>query len=207
MKKKVCSKCKLKKTLSEFHKNIKLKDGLCCRCKLCIKEYQLQNKTQILNKKKEYRINNQDKIIAHRELYKKRGSILNKKWQKANKEKRNFQQKERLKTDIHFKLARNLRGRVRSAILGNIKTENTLNLVGCSIEQLRGYLEKQFTKGMSWKNYGYHGWHIDHIRPCTSFNLSNPQQQKQCFHYTNLQPLWAKDNLRKNNKVNWSRNK
>jgi hypothetical protein len=100
-----------------------------------------------------------------------------------------------------------LRGRVRSAILGNIKTENTLNLVGCSIEQLRGYLEKQFTKGMSWKNYGYHGWHIDHIRPCTSFNLSNPQQQKQCFHYTNLQPLWAKDNLRKNNKVNWSRNK
>jgi hypothetical protein len=58
---------------------------------------------------------------------------------------------------------------------------------------------------MSWKNYGK--WHIDHIRPCSSFDLSDPQQQRTCFNYSNLQPLWAKDNLNKSNKLDWSKNK
>lgn len=203
MKTKVCTKCKLQKSSSEFHKNIKLKDGLCCRCKLCIKEYQLQNRIRILAKRQEYRINNQDKIIAHRKLYKKRAAILNKRWQIINKEKRNLRQKHRLKTDINFKLARNLRGRVRSAIIGAIKFDKTLSLIGCSVDDLKIHLEKQFTKGMSWKNYGK--WHIDHIIPCSSFNLKNIKEQKKCFHYSNLQPLWAKDNLIKNNKLNWSK--
>ena len=51
---------------------------------------------------------------------------------------------------------------------------------------------------MSWGNYGK--WHVDHIRPCASFNLVNEEEQKKCFHYTNLQPLWAKDNLSKGSK-------
>ena len=80
------------------------------------------------------------------------------------------------------------------------KNNPLIYLLGCSIEVARFHLECQFTKGMSWDNYGYNGWHIDHIRPCASFDLTDSEQQKQCFHYTNLQPLWAEDNLKKGDK-------
>ena len=73
-------------------------------------------------------------------------------------------------------------------------------MIGCTIERLRNHLEAQFTDGMSWENYGKNGWHVDHIRPCASFDLTDPEQQRQCFHYTNLQPLWATDNMRKSAK-------
>lgn len=80
-----------------------------------------------------------------------------------------------------------------------------MKLVGCSLEQLKKHLQSKFTKGMTWENYGtgWHGkgmkeWHIDHIRPCASFDLSKASEQKKCFNYSNLQPLWAKDNLSKN---------
>jgi len=73
-----------------------------------------------------------------------------------------------------------------------------MRLVGCSMEQLRKHLEEQFAAGMSWENYGK--WHMDHIKPCASFDLSREAEQHKCFHYTNLQPLWAKDNLRKSAK-------
>lgn len=69
----------------------------------------------------------------------------------------------------------------------------TIKLIGCSIEQLKQHLEKQFKLGMSWFNYGK--WHVDHIKPCASFDLTDIEQQKQCFNYTNLQPLWAEENL------------
>ena len=64
------------------------------------------------------------------------------------------------------------------------------------------HLEKQFQPGMSWDNHGYDGWHVDHIRPCASFDLTDEEQVRKCFHYTNLQPLWAKDNLRKGSEWN-----
>lgn len=105
----------------------------------------------------------------------------------------------KLKTDINFKLIKNLRGRVYSAVKGLDKSASTITLVGCSIDELKNYLSSKFTEGMSFENYGK--WHIDHIKPCASFDLSIKSEQKICFHYTNLQPLWAKDNLIKNNKV------
>jgi hypothetical protein len=72
--------------------------------------------------------------------------------------------------------------------------------LGCSSwDELKNYLEKQFTCGMNWENMGE--WHIDHIIPCSSFDLTNIEQQMKCFHYSNLQPLWAKDNLSKSNKI------
>ena len=76
-----------------------------------------------------------------------------------------------------------------------VKSASTMELVSCSIDKLKQHLESKFTDGMNWDNYGE--WHVDHIKPCASFDLSDPDQQRQCFHYTNLQPLWEKDNLKK----------
>jgi len=80
-----------------------------------------------------------------------------------------------------------------------IKSAKTSELLGCTVEDLRLFLEAEFVEGMSWENYGE--WHVDHIRPCASFNLEDPEEQKRCFHWTNLQPLWAQDNLRKGAKI------
>jgi hypothetical protein len=104
----------------------------------------------------------------------------------------------RRKIDIIFKLVGNLRIRINLALKGNPKDSTTLKLVGCSVDFLKQHLQSKFTKGMSWSNYGK--WHVDHIRPCASFDLSKVKEQRKCFHYTNLQPLWALDNLRKKKK-------
>lgn len=78
---------------------------------------------------------------------------------------------------------------------GKLKAATTMELVGCSADDLRAHLERQFTDGMTWGNYG--DWHVDHVRPCSSFELTDPAQQRECFHWSNLQPLWAPDNLSK----------
>ncbi|NDD52422.1 hypothetical protein EBZ39_00835 [bacterium] len=90
--------------------------------------------------------------------------------------------------------------RLRSRIIGALKSagtrknKKTTELLGCDIMTARKHIEAQFKEGMSWDNYANNTWHIDHIRPCASFDLTDPEQQKQCFHYTNLQPLWAWEN-------------
>lgn len=97
--------------------------------------------------------------------------------------------------DPAFRLLLNLRGRVRDLLRGKRKAAH--GLVGCSLDELRSHLESQFRDGMSWENYGRKGWHVDHIRPCDAFDLNDPEQQRAAFHYTNLQPLWWHENLRK----------
>jgi len=90
--------------------------------------------------------------------------------------------------------------------VGKNKSASTVELLGCSIEELKIYLQGFFQPGMTWDNYGNpdgdhkKSWHVDHIRPCASFDLSDPIEQRECFHYTNLQPLWGKDNLSKGDK-------
>ena len=91
-----------------------------------------------------------------------------------------------------------MKSAVSEVLKGNPKITTTMKLVGCSIEQLKVHLENKFKKGMTWKNYGK--WHIDHIKLCASFNLSKPSEQQKCFHYINLRPLWAKENLQRNKK-------
>ena len=91
------------------------------------------------------------------------------------------------------------RVRIREALKGKKKLLNTEILLGCSFNNFKKYLESKFLPNMSWNNYGQ--WHIDHKLPCSSFNLSDLKKQKECFHYTNLQPLWAKDNLKKGFKI------
>lgn len=86
-----------------------------------------------------------------------------------------------------------------SALAGRTKSSGTKKLIGCPIEILILHLESQFIEGMSWENYGP-VWHVDHIKPCSNFDLSNPEQQRACFNYSNLQPLFAADNLQKGDK-------
>ena len=87
------------------------------------------------------------------------------------------------------------RTRTWSAYTKNKKTKSTLELLGCTGIELANHLEKQFQPGMTHDNYGE--CHIDHIKPIVSFDLSDPEQEQECFHYTNLQPLWGSENLSK----------
>ena len=106
----------------------------------------------------------------------------------------------RLKTDPSFRLIRNLRRRTLYALKGRDKSANTMTLLGVTnIEFLWNHLEKSFKPGMTRKNHGK--WHLDHIKPCVSFDLTKPSEQRECFHYTNLQPLWASENLAKGSKI------
>ena len=81
---------------------------------------------------------------------------------------------------------------------GQYKQYKTFDLIGCTPQQLKEHLELRFVNGMSWDNRSK--WHIDHIKPCASFDLSKIEEQQKCFHYSNLQPLWAEDNLKKHTK-------
>ena len=96
---------------------------------------------------------------------------------------------------VDGRLKANMRTRVYLALKGKVKVGKTAVLLGCDTSQLRAHLESKFKPGMSWDNYGQ--WHVDHIKPCVKFDLSDPAQQRACFHYTNLQPLWASENLSK----------
>lgn len=110
----------------------------------------------------------------------------------------NEKMKRRRATDPAFRIACALRSRVSSALNGTAKATSTLDLLGCSAQDLKTYLEVQFQPAMSWDNYGQ--WEIDHIRPCASFDLSEPEQQRLCFHYSNLQPLWKSQNRQKSDR-------
>jgi hypothetical protein len=114
---------------------------------------------------------------------------------------------ERIKNDPQKIVARRCRDRVRVALkaVQLLKTSSNQDLCGCTWAELTIHIEKQFTSHMSWSNYG--DWHIDHIRPCASFDLTNDAQVRQCFCYTNLQPLWAKENLAKGSQWQGSRYK
>ena len=99
--------------------------------------------------------------------------------------------------NIQRRLATNLRSRINKALNGAYKVDSIIGNLGCTPNDLKKHLENQFKEGMTWDNYGLKGWHMDHIKPLDIFNLQNIDQFKKACHYTNLQPLWAKDNLSK----------
>jgi hypothetical protein len=159
--------------------------------KLRDKKYRENNKLKIKLINKEYRKNNKVKIAKKKKIYsqlnKEKIKIYKNKWC-ANK----------LKNDIKFRIVRRLRNRIYCALVRqkNIrKTKSFISLVGIDKENLWKHLESTFKPGMNRKNYGR--WHIDHIIPCAAFDLTDPKQQSKCFHYSNLQALWAKENLYK----------
>ena len=104
------------------------------------------------------------------------------------------------KTDINWNLKLRLRARLSNALRGVAKSKNTMELLGVPhMDFLKTWIECKFKEGMTWENR--HLWHIDHIIPCSSFDLTKPEEQAKCFHYTNLQPLWASENLSKGNRI------
>jgi hypothetical protein len=109
----------------------------------------------------------------------------------------------RRQTDPQYRLRCVLVNRVSNAVRKQLGTKaaKTTALIGCSVPELMAHLESQFVPGMTWEGHGRNGWHIDHIRPCASFDLTDPQQQRECFHWTNLQPLWAFANISKGAKL------
>lgn len=120
-----------------------------------------------------------------------------------NKLKRNERTRKRRKTDIDFKIRGILSGRLKMAIKGELKYDRSLKLLGCSVEDLKKHLKDKFTEGMSWEKLLDNKIHIDHIVPCSAFDLSLEEAQRFCFNYSNLQPLWGKENIEKNGKVDY----
>lgn len=150
------------------------------------KQYQQDHKAEIAIRKRRYYQENKDKVIKYQQDH--RTEI-------ATCEKR------RRANNIGCRLKINIRNGVRQSIKGTKQYKHSIDLLGCTIPEVRNHLERQFKPGMSWDNWGTHGWHIDHIIPLDYFNFADPEQQKRAWHYTNLQPLWATDNLKKHNKV------
>lgn len=126
-------------------------------------------------------------------------------WNSKNKEQHNSYQRQYksklYKTNINFKIKQILRARLNKAIKNGWKVGSSVDLLGCSIEDFKVYLESKFQDGMNWNNHSKNGWHIDHIMPLDNFDLSNENELKLACHYTNLQPMWSKENCSKSNKV------
>ena len=165
------------------------------------KAYNKVNKDKI----KAYNKVNEDKIKAYKKDYYQDNKDKIKEYLDANKDKirvkKNNYFKNRLKTNIQYKLSHNLRNRLNIAINRNQKIGSAVDDLGCSIPELKVYLESKFQPGMTWDNWSDVGWHIDHIKPLASFDLTDRKQFLEACHYTNLQPLWAKDNLIKSDKL------
>lgn len=141
------------------------------------KEYYDANRERLLEQKRGYYKANKDAIIAAHNAYQKRRGA----------------------TDPEWRIVKNCYSRISELMRGTTKSAKTMDLIGCTRRRLRAHLESQFQPGMSWENYGRAGWHIDHKTPCAAFNLMDPEEQKKCFHWTNLQPMWASANFKKSN--------
>ena len=238
---KLCSKCKIEKELTEFVKNKGNLDGLCGRCKSCIKQWRIDNSEKLKEYGKTYRLNNleqrkesiknwrlnnkehiEEYNKIHRPIYYKNNSEKiklktkewaiqnkdrvverNKKYAIENKDKINEYKKEwmrnKMKTDSLFNLKHSTRRLIFMCLRNNgySKTSKTFNILGCTVIEFKMHLQKQFTEGMSWENQGK--WHLDHIYPVSL--AKDEDELIRLNHYTNFQPLWAIDNIRKSNKI------
>ena len=163
--------------------------------------YREKNREEIRKRAKERRERLRDEINVQARVY------YDKK--KSNPE---FMRKKRIK-DLKAaknktlspsqKIAATLRNRINIGLKKSKKAGRTIELLGCTYSEVKLHLEKQFTEGMTWDNWGRGGWHIDHIKPCSSFDLTKEKEQFKCFHHSNLQPLWESDNCAKGDNIDW----
>jgi len=227
METKICSKCRINKELCEFQKNSHSKNGYRSECSKCSKEakkrlpkekklnydkqYREKNREKIREKQKEYYLKNIDKERerikkrqSNKKVIKKPKSEEDKKltkqiWLEKNKDNIRQKKRDKYKNNIIHKLSGNVRNRMNSFLkTNNIRKDNkTFDIIGCTPEFLKEHIEKLFHKGMNWGNRNE--WHIDHIIPLSSAKTEE-DIYKLCY-YTNLQPLWRLDNLKKGNKI------
>jgi hypothetical protein len=189
---KICNFCKLEKPLDEFYTNKSVKSGKTTFCKICGKTrrdaYYITNREKVLKKQKEHNARYHTKVTATSKQLRK---------QYARK-----YVADRLKRDIVFKLRHYMRNSINRALRSILQEKDTssLEVIGCiDWTTFKEHLEKQFTGNMIWDNYGPKGWHIDHIIPISS--AKTVEDVLRLSHYTNLQPLWARDNYLKSNKL------
>jgi hypothetical protein len=192
--KRKCSKCKKYFELSYFYPDRKVSDGLGSRCKGCCDEAT-----------RSWKLRNIDKVIIKRKEWDRN------RWAKHKKDhEAEYAQKAIEREKIHQEcvlldgLKRKLKGRLKDALGRDANTPHVVDVLGCTIKEFKIYIASLWTEGMDWGNYNYYGWHLDHIRPCASFLhlKTDLEEQKQCFHYTNYQPLWRRDNQTKQAKYN-----
>ncbi len=194
MKTKTCKDCGVDRRLEVFTKDKSKKDGLNRRCKICnskrFKKWRLNNLEKDKKRVIEYHRNNKEKRKEYYENNKP--AILERQKEYVRIKKSN---------DLEYRLATVLRKRIWSALRNNKtrKTTKSKILLGCEITEFKKYLQLKFKAGMSWSNYGK--WEIDHIVPCSMFDLKDEYQQKLCFNYSNCQPLWKTENRKKKDKI------
>lgn len=199
---KICNKCGENKLISEFYKNR-------AKCKTCFseqtKQYKIKNSKKIKEQKSEYCKKNKKRIDEYSKQHylrnKKRKRKLAKIWQSNNiKELRikraNYDKKKRCE-EPSYRLRKNLKQKLSFHLkqCGKEKTISVKELTTLTRLELKAYLESKFTEGMTWNNYGNNGWHLGHIKPCEIFDLRDENEQKLCFHFSNLIPQWEKENL------------
>ena len=202
---KYCSFCNAQHTLSsDFWYSVDTKP----RCKVRVlakqKEYTSINRASRLEYAANYRKTNVESLRAKDRIRNATATRKESKREYRRSDKSRATSREwlraKLNSDLNFLLSIRLRVRLCAAIRNGQKKGSAVRDLGCTIPELRSHLESKFVKGMSWETYGRDGWHIDHIRPLSSFDLTDPKQLQQAVHFTNLQPLWAVDNLRKSDK-------
>ena len=204
---KACTKCGQEKPLNEFYKKKKGKHGVSAWCKGCsssyYKGYREKNKGRLSEYYKEWRENNKENLSDYKRKWHKDNLDKIRKNRKSNKERtatiHNEYMKNRRNIDSLFRLAQDIRARIGIAFRkqGYTKKSQTYEMLGCTFEELKTHLEEQFTEGMSWENR--REWHIDHIVPLSS--ASTEEELMELCHFTNLQPLWAEENLKKGSTV------
>jgi hypothetical protein len=208
---KICIKCKEEKELILFQNRKKNTDGKNNTCKFCeaktSKEYRLNNLLYLREARVRYKEKNKDKITQGNKKYKAKNkdkiSKTNKIYYEANKLKcliiSNNYKKRRRKIDPLFKLTETISKSISSSIRrrGYTKKSRSFKILGCSYEEFKLHLETQFTSDMNWENQGK--WHLDHIYPVSL--AKDEEELIKLNHYTNFQPLWAADNLKKGNRI------
>lgn len=190
---KTCSKCKIEKDLSLFNKRLDRPLGVRSKCKLCEKEL-----TYTYRHADTERYNSYQRQRRHKDL--DAANSASRQWRKKYHEIYGCSpETTQRRNNIQFKIASSLRTRLNSAIKDAYKAGSAVRDLGCSVEELKMYLEAKFTLKMSWANWGRGAgtWQIDHIKPLCSFDLSKPEQFQQAVHYTNLQPLLHEEHILK----------
>lgn len=180
-----CKDCKVEQEINEFAKHPDARNGhqpVCKDCKKIYRKYGSPNKNKSVELTPE----------EHQKAKVRRG-----KWRRG-------WHKNRMQTTPEYKLVRILRTRILHMIhkIHTSKSQSSMKLLGCSIPFFKTWIESQFTNGMSWENKS--DWHVDHQKPCASFDLTDPKEQQKCFNWQNCKPMWAKDNMSKNDTVDWN---